>query len=117
MTAHLRLPSSARTPTAITNARIGVFPVKRDPRVKPDALQRGGFPAPESPAGDGTGHQAGPCYTQSISSGGESLSYDCLLLVTGSQAVLPNIPGITLAGVVILDNLEDALGIAHLCKR
>jgi NAD(P)H-nitrite reductase large subunit len=49
--------------------------------------------------------------------GGERLSYDRLLLATGSKAVLPDISGVPLAGVVTLDNLEDALGIAQLCKR
>jgi NAD(P)H-nitrite reductase large subunit len=58
-----------------------------------------------------------PTTHQVILALGESLNYDCLLLATGSQAVLPNIPGITLEGVVTLDNLEDALKIAHLCKR
>ena len=48
---------------------------------------------------------------------GEVLSYDRLLLATGSQSVMPTVPGIALEGVVTLDNLEDALRIARLCKQ
>ncbi len=39
---------------------------------------------------------------------GDRLSYDRLLLATGSQATLPALPGIELAGVVKLDTLDDA---------
>ncbi len=39
---------------------------------------------------------------------GDRLSYDRLLLATGSQAMLPALPGIELAGVVKLDTLDDA---------
>jgi len=54
---------------------------------------------------------------QVILASGESIGYDRLLLATGSHAVLPNIPGISLEGVVTLDNLEDALGIIRFSKR
>jgi NADPH-dependent 2,4-dienoyl-CoA reductase/sulfur reductase-like enzyme len=47
---------------------------------------------------------------------GETLSYDRLLLATGSQAVMPSIPGIELEGVVKLDNLEDARRILKHCR-
>jgi NADPH-dependent 2,4-dienoyl-CoA reductase/sulfur reductase-like enzyme len=49
--------------------------------------------------------------------GGERLSYDRLLLATGSHAVMPSIPGIELEGVVKLDNLEDARRILKHCRR
>jgi NAD(P)H-nitrite reductase large subunit len=48
---------------------------------------------------------------------GEILPYDRLLLATGSQAVMPSIPGIELEGVVKLDNLEDARRILRHCRR
>lgn len=39
---------------------------------------------------------------------GRALDYDRLLAAVGSQAVLPDVPGIKLQGVVKLDHLEDA---------
>jgi NADPH-dependent 2,4-dienoyl-CoA reductase/sulfur reductase-like enzyme len=44
--------------------------------------------------------------------GGESLSYDRLLIATGSRAALPPIPGIDLPGVESCWTLEDARKIA-----
>ena len=44
---------------------------------------------------------------------GSRLGYDRLLLATGSQAILPDIPGCQLDGVVKLDNLDDARSIIH----
>ena len=49
--------------------------------------------------------------------GGESLSYDRLLLAVGARALRPEIPGIGLEGVVTLDNLEDARRILRLARR
>ncbi len=49
--------------------------------------------------------------------GGETLPYDRLLLATGSQAVMPSIPGSELEGVVKLDDLEDARRILKHCRR
>lgn len=48
---------------------------------------------------------------------GEALPYDRLLMATGSQAVKVSIPGITLDGVVKLDNLADAQHILKLARR
>jgi NADPH-dependent 2,4-dienoyl-CoA reductase/sulfur reductase-like enzyme len=48
---------------------------------------------------------------------GQSLSYDRLLLATGSTAVPPDFPGGELAGVVKLDNLDDARRILKLAGR
>ncbi len=45
---------------------------------------------------------------------GTSLSYRLALLATGASAVLPNVPGIGLEGVVTLDTLDDA---RHILKR
>jgi nitrite reductase (NADH) large subunit len=47
----------------------------------------------------------------------QSLSYDRLLLATGSQAVDPTVPGIDLQGVVKLDHMDDARGILKLSRR
>lgn len=46
-----------------------------------------------------------------------SLSYDRLLLATGSQAVSPSTPGIELEGVVKIDHLEDAQRIRSLARH
>ncbi len=46
-----------------------------------------------------------------------ALSYDRLLLATGSQAVMPPLPGIDLEGVVKLDTLPDARHILRLARR
>lgn len=48
---------------------------------------------------------------------GEPIAYDVLLLATGSQAMLPPIPGIELEGVVTLDSLEDAKRVIHYGRR
>jgi NADPH-dependent 2,4-dienoyl-CoA reductase/sulfur reductase-like enzyme len=48
---------------------------------------------------------------------GQQLSYDRLLLATGSTAVPPDFPGGNLAGVVKLDNLDDVRHILKLAKR
>ena len=48
---------------------------------------------------------------------GEVLPYDRLLLATGAEATLPDIPGITLDGVVRLDSMEDAERILRLARR
>jgi NAD(P)H-nitrite reductase large subunit len=45
------------------------------------------------------------------------VSFDRLLLATGSQAVRPNLPGVGLQGVVTLDNLENADQIRKLARR
>jgi NAD(P)H-nitrite reductase large subunit len=47
---------------------------------------------------------------------GERLSYDRLLLATGSSAVFPPLPGVDLRGVVKLDDLADARGILSLVR-
>jgi NAD(P)H-nitrite reductase large subunit/ferredoxin len=44
---------------------------------------------------------------------GRVLEYDRLLLATGSAAIGPGVPGADLGGVVKLDNMDDALGIAR----
>ena len=48
---------------------------------------------------------------------GRRLAYDTLLLATGSQAVLPDMPGIDLDGVVTLDNLPDTVHILAEIRR
>jgi NAD(P)H-nitrite reductase large subunit len=48
---------------------------------------------------------------------GRHLSYDRLLLATGSVAVRGDFPGNDLAGVVKLDTLEDVRGILNLARR
>lgn len=50
-------------------------------------------------------------------SNGQSVSYDRLLLATGSVAVPADFPGADLPGVVKLDNLDDARAIAKLAGR
>ncbi len=50
-------------------------------------------------------------------SGGGSLSYDRLLLATGSVAAALDTPGADLQGVVKLDDFEDALRIRKLARR
>ncbi len=50
-------------------------------------------------------------------SDGRWLGYDRLLLGLGAQAVLPDVPGIELEGVVSLDNLADARRILRLSRR
>ena len=50
-------------------------------------------------------------------SNGKTLTYDRLLLATGSIAVTPDFPGYDLAGVVKLDNLDDAHHILRLAGR
>lgn len=48
---------------------------------------------------------------------GRTLTFDRLLLATGSRAVLPEIPGVRLRGVVTLDTLDDARAILRMAKR
>ncbi|RME91050.1 MAG: NAD(P)/FAD-dependent oxidoreductase [Anaerolineae bacterium] len=48
---------------------------------------------------------------------GQRLSYDRLLLATGSQAAPLRVPGTDLEGVVKLDHLEDARRIVKLARR
>jgi NAD(P)H-nitrite reductase large subunit len=48
---------------------------------------------------------------------GSALSYDRLLIATGASAVLPNVAGIDLEGVVKLDNLDDARQIYSLARK
>jgi len=48
---------------------------------------------------------------------GDTHTYDRLLIATGSSAVMPAIPGIDLAGMVKLDNLDDARHILKLARR
>jgi NADPH-dependent 2,4-dienoyl-CoA reductase/sulfur reductase-like enzyme len=48
---------------------------------------------------------------------GELLAYDRLLLATGAEAVLPDVPGIALDGVMRLDSLEDADRILRMARR
>jgi len=49
--------------------------------------------------------------------GGRLLPYDALLLATGSKAVIPDVPGIELDGVVTLDNLPDTRAILDAVHR
>ncbi len=48
---------------------------------------------------------------------GQALAYDRLLIATGAAAVLPPVAGIDMAGVVKLDNLEDARSIYALARK
>ncbi|MFN2227193.1 MAG: NAD(P)/FAD-dependent oxidoreductase [Anaerolineae bacterium] len=48
---------------------------------------------------------------------GRRLSYDRLLLATGSQAFLPPLPGVDLEGVVKLDDMADARQILTRARR
>jgi NAD(P)H-nitrite reductase large subunit len=50
-------------------------------------------------------------------SGGHGLQYDRLLIATGAEAQLPDIPGNKLEGVVRLDSLEDADTIMRVAHR
>ncbi len=43
--------------------------------------------------------------------GGEAMSYDNLVVATGSVATLPDIPGKENKGIFVLKNLEDGIGI------
>ena len=54
---------------------------------------------------------------QVILANGSTLTYDRLLLATGSRAVPPDFTGGDLQGVVKLDNLDDARHILKLSKR
>jgi NAD(P)H-nitrite reductase large subunit len=49
-------------------------------------------------------------------SDGRRMAYDALLLATGAPALLPDIPGSQLQGVVTLDRLDDATRILSLAK-
>lgn len=48
---------------------------------------------------------------------GEYLDYDRLLLATGARAVIPNLPGIDLQGVVTFDTLDDTKQILKLSRK
>jgi NAD(P)H-nitrite reductase large subunit len=48
---------------------------------------------------------------------GRTISYDRLLLATGSRAIIPSVEGAELDGVVKLDNLEDARAIIRRSRR
>jgi NAD(P)H-nitrite reductase large subunit len=48
---------------------------------------------------------------------GQTVLYDRLLLAPGATAILPDLPGIHLAGVVKLDTLEDTRQILKLARR
>jgi len=50
-------------------------------------------------------------------SDGRELPYDALLLATGSKAILPDVPGNDLDGVVTLDNLPDTRHILDVVRR
>jgi NADPH-dependent 2,4-dienoyl-CoA reductase/sulfur reductase-like enzyme len=54
---------------------------------------------------------------QVVLSNGQGLTYDRLLIATGSTAVPPDFPGGDLAGVVKFDNLDDARRILKLARR
>jgi len=54
---------------------------------------------------------------QVILSNSQHLTFDRLLLATGSTAVTPDFPGGDLAGIVKLDNLDDARHILKLARR
>ena len=54
---------------------------------------------------------------QVVLSNGQGLTYDRLLIATGSTAVPPDFPGGDLAGVVKFDNLDDARRILKLAGR
>ena len=49
-----------------------------------------------------------PAAHQVVLESGRRLSYDRLLLATGSSAIRPDVPGVDLDGVVTLDDLDDA---------
>lgn len=54
--------------------------------------------------------------------GGERLPYDLLVVATGAEATLPDIPGVTLDGIFVLKNLRDGINIKeyitkHRCRR
>ena len=51
-----------------------------------------------------------------VLAGDTTLPYDCLLLALGATAVRPDIPGISLPGVVTLDSLDDARLILNLAE-
>jgi NADPH-dependent 2,4-dienoyl-CoA reductase/sulfur reductase-like enzyme len=48
---------------------------------------------------------------------GRAISFDRLLIATGSSAAMRPLPGIKLSGVVKLDNLEDARGILRMARK
>lgn len=58
-----------------------------------------------------------PDHTRVFLESGRSLTYDRLLLATGSRAILPDLPGVHLHGVVTLDTLDDARAILRRAKR
>ncbi|MBI3159601.1 MAG: NAD(P)/FAD-dependent oxidoreductase [Chloroflexi bacterium] len=49
--------------------------------------------------------------------GGQEIAYDRLLVATGAAAVLPDLPGMDLKGVVKLDDFSDARRILRLARR
>jgi nitrite reductase (NADH) large subunit len=58
-----------------------------------------------------------PADRQVVMANGQRLSYDALLLATGSTAVPLNVPGSDLDGVVTLDSLADMRRIVRFARR
>ncbi|MBI4927060.1 MAG: NAD(P)/FAD-dependent oxidoreductase [Anaerolineae bacterium] len=58
-----------------------------------------------------------PAEHQLYLEGAKRVDYDRLLIATGATAILPDTPGISLEGVVKLDNMEDARHILRLARR
>ncbi len=58
-----------------------------------------------------------PAAHQVLLANGQSVTYDRLLLATGSTTVSPDFPGGELSGVVKLDKLDDARHILKLSRR
>lgn len=48
---------------------------------------------------------------------GDHLNYDLLLLTTGARAIVPNLPGIDLQGVVTFDSIDDTKQILKLSRK
>lgn len=61
--------------------------------------------------------QLRPAQHQVVLANGRTLTYDCLLLATGSIAVPPDFPGANLRGVLKLDNLDDARALLKAAGR
>jgi len=58
-----------------------------------------------------------PARHQVLTASGHGLTYDRLLIATGAEAQLPDIPGNKLEGVVRLDSMQDADLIIRLARR
>jgi nitrite reductase (NADH) large subunit len=61
--------------------------------------------------------QLRPAQHQIVLANGQTLSYDRLLLATGSVAVPPDFPGANLQGVLKLDDLDDARALLKAARR